>query len=119
MHNGLDERLTTATGNLSGGQRQALSFLMATLNRPEILLLDEHTAALDPQTSQDLMHLTNARVQEQQLTCLMITHHLEDALTYGNRLIVLHHGQVTFDVAGAEKDALTTEKLYSFFAEIE
>ena len=119
MHNGLDQRLTTATGSLSGGQRQALSFLMATLKRPEILLLDEHTAALDPQTSQDLMHLTNQRVQEEQLTCLMITHHLEDALTYGNRLIVLHRGQVTFDVAGAEKDALTTEKLYSFFAEIE
>ncbi|RXI79038.1 ABC transporter ATP-binding protein [Levilactobacillus suantsaii] len=119
MHNGLDERLTTATGNLSGGQRQALSFLMATLKRPELLLLDEHTAALDPQTSQDLMHLTNQRVQDQQLTCLMITHHLEDALTYGNRLIVLHHGQITFDVAGPEKAALTTEKLYSFFAEIE
>ncbi|WP_125547647.1 ABC transporter ATP-binding protein [Levilactobacillus lindianensis] len=119
MHNGLDQRLTTATGNLSGGQRQALSFLMATLKRPEILLLDEHTAALDPQTSQDLMHLTNQRVQEERLTCLMITHHLEDALTYGNRLIVLHHGQVTFDVSGKEKAALTTEKLYSFFADIE
>lgn len=119
MHNGLDQRLTTATGNLSGGQRQALSFLMATLKRPELLLLDEHTAALDPQTSQDLMHLTNQRVQDEHLTCLMITHHLEDALTYGNRLIVLHHGKVTFDVAGAQKAALTTEKLYSFFAEIE
>lgn len=119
MHNGLDQRLTTATGHLSGGQRQALSFLMATLKRPEILLLDEHTAALDPQTSQDLMKLTNERVAQEQLTCLMITHHLEDALTYGNRLIVLHHGQVTFDVSGAEKAALTTEKLYSFFAEIE
>jgi len=119
MHDGLDQRLTTATGNLSGGQRQALSFLMATLKRPEILLLDEHTAALDPQTSQDLMHLTNERVQSEALTCLMITHHLEDALTYGNRLIVLHHGQVSYDVAGAEKAALTSEKLYSFFAEIE
>jgi len=119
MHNGLDERLTTATGNLSGGQRQALSFLMATLKRPEILLLDEHTAALDPRTGQDLMRLTNERVSQDKLTCLMITHHMEDALTYGNRLIVLHHGKVTFDVAGADKAALTTEKLYSFFAEIE
>ncbi|MCH4123659.1 MAG: ATP-binding cassette domain-containing protein [Levilactobacillus sp.] len=119
MHNGLDQRLTTATGNLSGGQRQALSFLMATLKRPEILLLDEHTAALDPRTGQDLMHLTNERVAQDQLTCLMITHHMEDALTYGNRLIVLHHGQVTYDVAGAEKQALTSEQLYSFFAEIE
>lgn len=119
MHNGLDDRLTTATGNLSGGQRQALSFLMATLKRPEILLLDEHTAALDPRTGQDLMHLTNERVSQDQLTCLMITHHMEDALTYGNRLIVLHHGKVTYDVSGAAKQALTSEKLYSFFAEIE
>lgn len=119
MHNGLDQRLTTATGNLSGGQRQALSFLMATLKRPEILLLDEHTAALDPRTGQDLMHLTNERVSQDKLTCLMITHHMEDALTYGNRLIVLHHGQVTYDVAGADKQALTSEQLYSFFAEIE
>lgn len=119
MHNGLDERLNTATGNLSGGQRQALSFLMATLERPELLLLDEHTAALDPKTSDALMALTNQRVQEEKLTCLMITHHLEDALTYGNRLIVLHHGQVTYDVSGAEKQALTTERLYEFFKEIE
>lgn len=119
MHDGLDERLNTATGHLSGGQRQALSFLMATLQRPELLLLDEHTAALDPKTSQSLMALTNQRVAQEQLTCLMITHHLEDALTYGNRLIVLHQGRVTFDVAGAEKAALTKAQLYDFFAEIE
>ncbi|KRM59052.1 hypothetical protein C5L31_002200 [Secundilactobacillus malefermentans] len=119
MNNGLDERLNTPTGNLSGGQRQALSFLMATLKRPDILLLDEHTAALDPKTSQQLMAATNDRINTEKLTCLMITHHLEDALKYGNRLIVLQDGQITYDVSGAEKEALTQEKLYSFFSDIE
>ena len=119
MGNGLEQRLDTPTGNLSGGQRQALSFLMATIRRPELLLLDEHTAALDPQTSQSLMTLTEQRVSQAQLTCLMITHHLEDALTYGNRLIVLHQGRITFDVTGAAKRALTKEQLYQFFATID
>ncbi|KRL00582.1 ABC transporter ATP-binding protein [Liquorilactobacillus capillatus] len=118
MNNGLSERLNTATENLSGGQRQALSFLMATLKRPDILLLDEHTAALDPNTSTQLMEQTNKKVLDQKLTCLMITHHLDDALKYGNRLIVLDNGQVRFDVRGEEKAALTKEKLLSFFGDI-
>jgi putative ABC transport system ATP-binding protein len=119
MNNGLSERLNTATENLSGGQRQALSFLMATEQRPDLLLLDEHTAALDPKTSEELMHQTNLHVTEQQLTCLMITHHLDDALKYGNRLIVLDQGKVKFDVRGQAKAELTKDKLLSFFDTIE
>lgn len=119
MPNGLDQRLNTPTGDLSGGQRQALSFLMATIKRPEILLLDEHTAALDPQTSAELMHATNMRINKDQLTCLMITHHLEDALSYGNRLIVLDHGKISYDVKDGDKDALTKEKLLTFFNDID
>ncbi|QBO36078.1 ATP-binding cassette domain-containing protein [Periweissella cryptocerci] len=115
MGNGLDSRLNTPAGELSGGQRQALSFLMATLRRPDLLLLDEHTAALDPKTSEQLMHVTNQRISEDKLTALMITHHLEDALTYGNRLIALHDGQITLDVRGAEKDKLTKADLLQYF----
>ena len=115
MNNGLENRMTTATGALSGGQRQALSFLMATLKRPDILLLDEHTAALDPHTSLNLLHATNERITQDHLTALMITHHLEDALTYGNRLIVLKDGQIRADFTGADKAKLTTEDLYRFF----
>lgn len=115
MNNGLEERMNTATGDLSGGQRQALSFLMATLKRPDMILLDEHTAALDPRTSQELLHATNERITQDKLTALMITHHLEDALTFGNRLIVLNDGQIVADYTGAKKQALTAEKLYSFF----
>lgn len=115
MNNGLENRMTTATGDLSGGQRQALSFLMATLKRPDILLLDEHTAALDPHTSLNLLHATNERITKDHLTALMITHHLEDALTYGNRLIVLKDGQIKADFAGEKKQALTVDKLYQYF----
>ncbi|MBW1605266.1 ABC transporter ATP-binding protein [Lactobacillus sp. Sy-1] len=115
LHNHLSDRLDTPTGNLSGGQRQTLSFLMATIKRPEMLLLDEHTAALDPNTSSELMTLTNRTIKEQQLTCLMITHHLDDALKYGNRLLVLNQGQIEADVRGAEKQALTKQDLYHFF----
>lgn len=115
MNNGLENRMTTATGALSGGQRQALSFLMATLKRPDILLLDEHTAALDPHTSLNLLHATNERITKDHLTALMITHHLEDALTYGNRLIVLKNGQIKADFTGKEKQQLTVEKLYTYF----
>lgn len=115
MNNGLENRMTTATGALSGGQRQALSFLMATLKRPDILLLDEHTAALDPHTSLNLLHATNERITKDHLTALMITHHLEDALTYGNRLIVLKDGQIKADFAGEKKQALTVDKLYQYF----
>ena len=115
MNNGLEHRMTTATGALSGGQRQALSFLMATLKRPDIILLDEHTAALDPHTSLNLLHATNERITKDHLTALMIIHHLEDALTYGNRLIVLKDGQIKADFTGEDKQKLTTEDLYQFF----
>ncbi|WP_367341324.1 ABC transporter ATP-binding protein [Limosilactobacillus sp.] len=115
MHNGLEERMTTATGDLSGGQRQALSFLMATLKRPDLLLLDEHTAALDPHTSRSLLHATDERIKQDHLTALMITHHLEDALTYGNRLLVLKEGQIVADFKGKEKQQLNADKLYEYF----
>lgn len=109
--NSLAQRLDTPTENLSGGQRQTLSFLMATLNQPELLLLDEHTAALDPHSSQQLLDQTNQIVTQQHLTCLMITHHLEDALKYGNRLIVLNQGQIQADLTATEKKQLTTTAL--------
>jgi len=113
--NGLENHLDTPTGDLSGGQRQALSLLMATIRRPDVLLLDEHTAALDPKTSKQLMHLTNKKVQEDKLTCLMITHRMEDALHYGNRLIVLQKGKIVQDFSEEEKRKLTMVDLLSFF----
>ena len=113
--NGLEQHLDTPTGHLSGGQRQALSLLMATLTTPDLLLLDEHTAALDPKTSKSLMALTEKKVREQQLTCLMITHRMEDALQYGNRLIVLEKGKIVRDFNQKEKEALTLLDLLSFF----
>ena len=113
--NGLENHLDTPTGNLSGGQRQALSLLMATIQTPELLLLDEHTAALDPKTSKQLMELTNRRVEEKNLTCLMITHRMEDALRYGNRLIVLQKGEIVQDLNAQEKAGLTMADLLQFF----
>lgn len=115
MNNGLEKRMNTATGFLSGGQRQALSFLMATIKRPDLLLLDEHTAALDPHTSRNLLKATDERIKQDHLTALMITHHLEDALKYGNRLIALKQGQVIADVSGKQKEQLTVQELYRYF----
>lgn len=115
--NGLENHLDTPTGNLSGGQRQALSLLMATMTTPDILLLDEHTAALDPKTSEQLMHYTQKRITQSNQTCLMITHHLEDALAYGNRLIVIDDGRVEADFNATEKQKLSREQLYEFFDE--
>lgn len=115
MGNGLDSRLNMNTGDLSGGQRQALSFLMATRMRPELLLLDEHTAALDPKTSAQLMTVTDERIREGHLTALMITHHLEDAIQYGNRLLIMSDGKITLDVSGAEKEKLTIADLLMYF----
>ncbi|MTL92557.1 ATP-binding cassette domain-containing protein, partial [Turicibacter sanguinis] len=100
---------------LSGGQRQALSLLMATLVKPELLLLDEHTAALDPKTSAKIMELTNQIVTTSNITTLMITHNLSQAITYGNRLIMLHDGHVVLDISGDEKKQLTPEKLLHQF----
>ena len=114
MGNNLDTRLQTATGDLSGGQRQALSFLMATRVKPELLLLDEHTAALDPKTSEQLMHATNDQVTRNHLTALMITHNLADALKYGNRLIILNAGKIVLDVRDEEKAALDEAKILTY-----
>lgn len=113
--NGLEKHLDTPTGLLSGGQRQALSLLMATLKRPELLLLDEHTAALDPKTSVSLMNLTDEFVTGDHLTALMITHHMEDALKYGNRLIVMKDGKIIKDLNQDEKAQLAIADYYQLF----
>ncbi|EGJ27538.1 ABC transporter ATP-binding protein [Streptococcus porcinus] len=113
--NGLETHLETPTGLLSGGQRQALSLLMATLKRPDLLLLDEHTAALDPKTSLSLMNLTDTFVREDHLTALMITHHMEDALTYGNRLIVMKDGKIIKDLDQKAKAELSIADYYQLF----
>lgn len=113
--NGLEKHLETPAGLLSGGQRQALSLLMATLKKPALLLLDEHTAALDPKTSQSLMQLTDEFVTKDGLTALMITHHMEDALTYGNRLIVMKDGNIIKDLNQMEKEQLTITDYYQLF----
>ena len=112
---GLEDRLSTKVGLLSGGQRQAVTLLMATLNRPKLLLLDEHTAALDPKTAAKVLHLTNKIVSENNLTTLMITHNMHDAIEYGNRLIMMHEGNVVVDVCGEDKKKLTIEQLLKLF----
>ena len=114
---GLEERLTSKVGLLSGGQRQALTLLMATLQRPELLLLDEHKAALDPKTAKKVLDLTAEIVEEQKLTTLMITHNMKDAIQLGNRLIMMHEGNIIYDVAGQEKKNLTVEDLLHKFEE--
>ena len=113
--NGLEKHLDTPTGLLSGGQRQALSLLMATLKRPELLLLDEHTAALDPKTSVSLMNLTDEFVTGDQLTALMITHHMEEAMKYGNRLIVMKDGKIIKDLNQDEKAKMAIADYYQLF----
>lgn len=113
--NGIENHLETPTGFLSGGQRQALSLLMATIKRPDLLLLDEHTAALDPKTSVSLMNLTEEFVQKDQLTALMITHRMEDALKYGNRLIVMKDGKIVQDRTAEEKAGLSISDYYQVF----
>ena len=112
---GLEDRLSTKVGLLSGGQRQAVTLLMATLNKPKVLLLDEHTAALDPKTAAKVLEITERIVRENHLTTLMITHNMKDAITYGNRLIMLHEGHVVVDVEGEEKQMLTVEDLLTLF----
>ena len=112
---GLEDRLSTRIGLLSGGQRQALTLLMATLKKPDILLLDEPTAALDPKTAGKVLKITDEIVHEQHLTTLMITHNMRDALKYGNRLIMLHDGHVILDIAGEEKKKLTVPDLLEQF----
>lgn len=115
MDLGLENRLTTKVKLLSGGQRQALTLLMATMNNPKLLLLDEHTAALDPKTSAKVLAITKKIVEENKLTTLMITHNMADAIAYGNRLIMLHEGKVIYDVKGEEKKNLTVKALLERF----
>ncbi|MDL2254398.1 ATP-binding cassette domain-containing protein [Ruminococcaceae bacterium OttesenSCG-928-I18] len=112
---GLEERLQDKVGLLSGGQRQALTLLMATLQKPKMLLLDEHTAALDPKTARKVLQLTQDLVAQEQLTTLMITHNMKDALRVGNRLIMMYEGRVIFDVEGEEKRSLDTRDLMEKF----
>lgn len=114
---GLQDRLTNKVGLLSGGQRQALTLLMATLQKPKLLLLDEHTAALDPKTAKKVLDITEEIVNEQNLTTLMITHNMKDAIQIGNRLIMMHEGKIIYDVAGEEKKKLDVEELLKKFEE--
>ena len=114
---GLENRLSTKVGTLSGGQRQTLTLLMATICKPELLLLDEHTAALDPKTAKKVLSLTDEIVRESNLTTLMITHNMADAITYGNRLIMMHEGKIVYDVKGEEKSKLTVPDLLEKFGQ--
>ena len=112
---GLEDRLTAKVGLLSGGQRQALTLLMATLQKPKLLLLDEHTAALDPKTARKVLEITEKIVTEQELTAMMVTHNMRDAIHIGNRLIMMHEGRIIYDVAGEEKKNLQVEDLLKKF----
>lgn len=112
---GLEKRLKTSVGLLSGGQRQALTMIMATSIDPQVLLLDEHTAALDPKTARQILDLTDRIVGNRQLTTLMVTHNLAQALAHGNRLIMLHQGRIILDIGGAEKAGLTVDDLLARF----
>lgn len=112
---GLEKRLTAKVGLLSGGQRQALTLLMATIKKPKVLLLDEHTAALDPKTAKKVLDITESIVEKDNLTTIMITHNMADAIRVGNRLIMMHEGQIVVDVKGEEKKNLTIEQLLQLF----
>ena len=113
---GLEDRMTTKVGLLSGGQRQALTLLMATLKKPKLLLLDEHTAALDPRTAEKVLHLSRQIIEENHLMTMMVTHNMRDAIAYGNRLIMMHEGRIILDIAGEQKQHLTVEMLLEQFA---
>lgn len=114
---GLEDRLSTKVGLLSGGQRQAVTLIMATMNCPKLLMLDEHTAALDPQTAAKVLEITDRIVNANQITTLMITHNMKDAIAHGNRLIMMDNGKIIYDVQGEEKKNLTVEMLIKKFAE--
>ena len=114
---GLEDRLSTKVGLLSGGQRQAVTLLMASMNKPKLLLLDEHTAALDPKTAEKVLTITDKIVTENHLTTLMITHNMRDAIDHGNRLIMMQDGRIIVDVEGDEKKKLTVEDLLKLFAQ--
>mgnify|MGYP000767138045 CR=1 FL=1 len=114
---GLEDRLTSKVGLLSGGQRQALTLLMATLQKPKLLLLDEHTAALDPKTAAKVLDITDRIVNRDHLTTLMITHNMKDAIAHGNRLIMMMNGKIILDIQGEEKKKLTVKQLLDKFEE--
>ena len=114
---GLEDRMTAKVGLLSGGQRQALTLLMATLKKPKLLLLDEHTAALDPKTAAKVLEITDKLIAENNLTALMVTHNMKDAIAHGNRLIMMNEGKIILDVRGEEKQKLTVESLIQKFSE--
>ena len=113
---GLEDRMTAKVGLLAGGQRQALTLLMATMRKPKLLLLDEHTAALDPKTAAKVLEVTEKIVSRDNLTTLMITHNMRDAIAYGNRLIMMYDGKIVVDVSGDEKKNLTVEQLLALFS---
>ena len=112
---GLEDRMTSRVGLLSGGQRQALTLLMATLQKPKLLLLDEHTAALDPKTAQKVLHLTRKLIADNNLTAMMVTHNMKDALQYGNRTIMMHEGKIILDIDRETKTRLKVEDLLKMF----
>ncbi len=114
---GLENRMTAKVGLLSGGQRQALTLLMATLQKPKLLLLDEHTAALDPKTAAKVLEATQKIVEKDHLTTMMITHNMRDAIAYGNRLVMMYDGHIVVDVSGEEKKNLTVEQLLNLFSQ--
>lgn len=115
---GLEDRMSSKVGLLSGGQRQAITLLMATLQKPKLLLLDEHTAALDPKTAKKVLEITKEIVKRDQLTTLMITHNMKDAIRVGNRLVMMHNGRIVYDVKGEEKQALKTADLLEKFSTV-
>ena len=115
---GLETRLTSKVGLLSGGQRQALTLLMATLIKPQLLLLDEHTAALDPKTAAKVLDATDRIIEKDHLTTLMITHNMRDAIQHGNRLIMMYEGRIVIDVSGEEKKKLTVPQLLELFSKV-
>lgn len=115
---GLENRLTAKVGLLSGGQRQAITLLMATMQNPKLLLLDEHTAALDPKTAAKVLEISEKIISENHLTAMMVTHNMKDAITYGNRLIMMHEGQIIYDVSGEEKKNLKVADLLAKFEEV-
>ena len=115
---GLEDRMTTKVGMLSGGQRQALTLLMASMKKPKLLLLDEHTAALDPATAKKVLEITDRIVEENRLTTLMITHNMKDAIRHGNRLIMMNQGKIILDIEGEEKKNLTKQMLMEMFQKV-
>ena len=117
LHMGLEDRMKQPVGLLSGGQRQALTLMMATLSKPKLLLLDEHTAALDPGTAEKVLDLTTRIVAENHLTCLMITHNMQSALDLGNRTLMMDQGRIVFDTTGEERSRLTVDDLLERFRE--